>query len=194
MDSKASRSDLVLILNYSSQHAHLITHRIRSFGVFSLCIPGTSPLETVMELSPLVVVLSGGQHSVHTPESPRLPDGFVEWTESNGVFVLGIGYGLLLVVQELGGEVRVGKKQEYGTMEMEVGQSVGIFENKSVGDKQFVWMSHGEEVARLPEGFEIVGRCQQGAVAAVQSPDRRFYGLQYHPGVSMDFSSLSLSK
>lgn len=97
------------------------------------------------------------------------------------MFVLGICYGLQLLVGKLGGEVRVGEKQEYGRMEIEVvKERCGLFER---GGKQVVWMSHGDEAARLPEGFEVVARSQQGAVAAVENPGRRFYGLQYHPEV-----------
>lgn len=87
-------------------------------------------------------------------------------------------------MQRLGGEVRIGEKQEYGRMEIEVEKNLGIFGSKKVGDKQMVWMSHGDEAARLPEGFEVVARSQQGAVAAVENRERRFFGLQYHPEVS----------
>lgn len=79
--------------------------------------------------------------------------------------------------------VRPGEKQEYGKMEIEVEKACGLFGSKKVGDKQEVWMSHGDEVAKLPEGFEVVARSQQGSVAAIENQLRRFYGLQYHPEV-----------
>lgn len=88
-------------------------------------------------------------------------------------------------MQKLGGQVRVGEKQEYGRMEIEVDKACGLFGNKRVGDKQVVWMSHGDEAVNLPEGFEVVARSQQGAVAAVEDKKRRFYGLQYHPEVNL---------
>ncbi|MBA0763903.1 hypothetical protein Gotri_013297, partial [Gossypium trilobum] len=178
------REILVLILDFGSQYTHLITRRIRSLSVFSLCISGTSPLSSITSLNPKVVILSGGPHSVHADDSPSFADGFAEWAQSNGVFVLGICYGLHLLVQRLGGEVRVGEKQEYGRMEIEVEKSCGIFGGKKVGDRQVVWMSHRDEAATLPNGFEVVARSQQGAVAAVEDKDRRFYGLQYHPEVT----------
>lgn len=93
-------------------------------------------------------------------------------------------------MQELGGEVKVAGKQEYGRMEIEVVNAEGLFGNLKVGDKQSVWMSHGDEAVRLPEGFEVVSRSHQGAIAAVENRGRRFYGLQYHPEV---FSCLFLS-
>ncbi|CAL1401055.1 unnamed protein product [Linum trigynum] len=184
MDPKAVKSDLVLILDYGSQYTHLITRRIRALNTFSLCISGTSTLDAITSLNPKVVILSGGPHSVHTADSPSFPNGFVDWALENGVFVLGICYGLQLIVQKLGGEVRVGTEQEYGKMEIEVVGNSGIFGNKKIGDKQVAWMSHGDEAARLPEGFDLVAKSQQGGVAALENREKRFYGLQYHPEVS----------
>ncbi|GAB4857386.1 hypothetical protein Ancab_015295 [Ancistrocladus abbreviatus] len=184
MEAQAIKSDLVLILDFGSQYTHLITRRIRSLSVFSLTISGTSPLKTITELNPRVIILSGGPHSVHSPNAPTFADGFVEYVEKKGIHVLGICYGLQLIVQRLGGEVRVGEKQEYGRMEIEVKRACGLFGNMRVGDKQVVWMSHGDEAARLPEGFEVVASSQQGVVAAVENHSRRFYGLQYHPEVT----------
>ncbi|KAF4403828.1 hypothetical protein G4B88_014284 [Cannabis sativa] len=184
IDPKSVESDRVLILDYGSQYTHLITRRIRFLDVFSLCLSGTSSLKTIADYKPRVVILSGGPHSVHTPGSPSFPDGFIEWAESNGVFVLGICYGLQLIVQKLGGIVRVGEKQEYGRMEIEVTKASGLYGSKNCGDSQTVWMSHGDEAAKLPEGFEVVARSKQGVVAAIQNQLRRFYGLQYHPEVT----------
>ncbi|KAM7525763.1 hypothetical protein LguiA_015665 [Lonicera macranthoides] len=185
MEAQAVKSNLVLILDYGSQYTHLITRRIRSLSVFSLTISGTSPLKTITDLNPSVIILSGGPHSVHAPHAPTFPDGFMEYVESNGIFVLGICYGLQLVVQRLGGVVRVGEKQEYGRMAIEVvKKDCGLFGYKRVGDSQVVWMSHGDEAVELPVGFEVVAQSQQGVVAAVECPGRRFYGLQYHPEVT----------
>ncbi|KAK6158244.1 hypothetical protein DH2020_005558 [Rehmannia glutinosa] len=184
MDAQDVKSNLVLILDFGSQYTHLITRRIRALNVFSLCINGTSPLKSITDLNPSVIILSGGPHSVHAPNAPCFPPGFIDYVESNGIHVLGICYGLQLIVQQMGGVVRVGEKQEYGRMEIEVGIAEGLFGNKKVGDRQNVWMSHGDEAVKLPEGFEVVARSKQGAVAAVQNQRKRFYGLQYHPEVT----------
>ncbi|PSS11400.1 GMP synthase [Actinidia chinensis var. chinensis] len=184
MEAQDVKSNLILILDYGSQYTHLITRRIRSLSVFSLCISGTAPLKSITDLNPSVIILSGGPHSVHEPHAPSFPDGFIEYVESKGVFVLGICYGLQLIVQRLGGEVRVGEKQEYGRMEIEVVRDCGLFGYRGIGDREVVWMSHGDEAVRLPDGFEVVARSQQGAVAAVENRARRFYGLQYHPEVT----------
>ncbi|KAK3034538.1 hypothetical protein RJ639_033784 [Escallonia herrerae] len=184
MEAEAVKSNLVLILDYGSQYTHLITRRIRSLSVFSLCISGTSSIQSIADLNPSVIILSGGPHSVHAPVAPSFPDEFIEYVQSNGVYVLGICYGLHLLVQKLGGEVRVGEKQEYGRMEIDVLKGGSGLFDKGVDDRQVVWMSHGDEAVRLPDGFEVVARSQQGAVAAVENPARRFYGLQYHPEVT----------
>lgn len=183
MDPKNVKSDLVLILDYGSQYTHLITRRIRSLSVFSLCISGTSSLSTIADLNPSVVILSGGPHSVHTPDSPSFPDGFLQWAHSNGVTVLGICYGLQLLVQRLGGDVRVGDKQEYGRMEICADKPSALFGPEKVGKRQVVWMSHGDEAVTLPDGFHVVARSDQGAVAAIENPSAKLYGLQYHPEV-----------
>nr|GMC80745.1 GMP synthase [glutamine-hydrolyzing] [Ipomoea batatas] len=181
----AAKLNPVLILDYGSQYTHLITRRIRSLSVFSLCINGTSPLETITKLEPRVIILSGGPHSVHADGAPSFPPGFIEYVQSRGVYVLGICYGLQLIVQQLGGKVNVGEKHEYGRMEIEVAkEGSGLFGNKRVGDRQVVWMSHGDEAVKLPDGFQVVARSHQGAVAAIEHRERRFYGLQYHPEVT----------
>ncbi|KAL9231017.1 hypothetical protein vseg_006292 [Gypsophila vaccaria] len=184
MDAKEAvkSSDLVLILDYGSQYTHLITRRIRSLSILSLCISGTSPLEAIKELKPKVIILSGGPHSVHAENAPEFAEGLVEYVEEKGVRVLGICYGMQLIVKKLGGSVTVGEKQEYGKMEIECEGGSEVFGDKWC--KQLVWMSHGDEVVQLPQGFRVVATSLQGAVAAVENPNRRFYGLQYHPEVT----------
>ncbi|KAJ4773686.1 GMP synthase [glutamine-hydrolyzing] [Rhynchospora pubera] len=177
-------SNLVLILDYGSQYTHLITRRIRQLSVLSLCISGTAPLSAITALSPKAVILSGGPHSVHLPSAPSFPDGFLSYVQENGVHVLGICYGMQLLVQKLGGVVDVGEKQEYGKMEIEVQKESALYAADEVGGHQTVWMSHGDEAVKLPPGFEVVARSTQGAVAGIEDRKRHFYGLQYHPEVT----------
>ncbi|KAL0312581.1 UNVERIFIED_CONTAM: GMP synthase [glutamine-hydrolyzing] [Sesamum radiatum] len=155
MDAQDVKSNLVLILDFGSQYTHLITRRIRALNVFSLCVNGTSSLKSIADLNPTVIILSGGPHSVHAPNAPCFAPGFIEYVESKKVHVLGICYGLQLIVQQLGGEVRVGEKQEYGRMEIAVEKAVGLFGNKKIGDRQSVWMSHGDEAVKLPEDLKL---------------------------------------
>ncbi|KAJ9555280.1 hypothetical protein OSB04_009894 [Centaurea solstitialis] len=154
MEPQAVKSNLVLILDYGSQYTHLITRRIRTLSIFSLCISGTSSLKSIADLNPSVIILSGGPHSVHSADAPSFPDGFVEYVEKNGIFVLGICYGLQLIVQKLGGVVAIGEKQEYGRMVIEVVKDFGgLFKGKQIGDKQVVWMSHGDEAVGCQLGL-----------------------------------------
>ncbi|CAD5316190.1 unnamed protein product [Arabidopsis thaliana] len=184
METPTMKPDTVLILDYGSQYTHLITRRIRSLNVFSLVISGTSSLKSITSYNPRVVILSGGPHSVHALDAPSFPEGFIEWAESNGVSVLGICYGLQLIVQKLGGVVVEGESKEYGKMEIEVKGKSEIFGSESGGEKQMVWMSHGDEAVKLPEGFEVVAQSAQGAVAALENRKKKIYGLQYHPEVT----------
>ncbi|KAF3785770.1 GMP synthase glutamine-hydrolyzing [Nymphaea thermarum] len=174
----------VLVLDYGSQYTHLITRRIRQLHVLSLCISGTSSLQAIIDHRPRVIILSGGPHSVHCSGAPSFPDGFLRYVEESGAFVLGICYGLQLLVQSMGGEVSLADCREYGRMEIAVDGCSRLFPREEGEWKQFVWMSHGDEVVRLPEGFRVVGRSKENGVAAIENPSRRIYGLQYHPEVT----------
>lgn len=103
------------------------------------------------------------------------------------MFVLGICYGMQLLVQKLGGVVNVGEDQEYGKMEIVVEKEDGLFGMKEIGGSQTVWMSHGDEAVTLPDGFQVVAKSLQGTVAAIENREKRFYGLQYHPEVCVSF-------
>ncbi|AQK47450.1 GMP synthase [glutamine-hydrolyzing] [Zea mays] len=183
--SAGSGENLVLILDYGSQYTHLITRRVRQLGVLSLCVSGTAPLASLEGLRPRAVILSGGPHSVHAPGAPAFPEGFLGFAAAAGAHVLGVCYGMQLLVQSLGGAVVSGERQEYGKMDVEVtAASSALYGQAETGKRQTVWMSHGDEVVRLPEGFEVVARSVQGAVAAIENRENRFYGLQYHPEVT----------
>lgn len=187
-EAPGGTSNLVLILDYGSQYTHLITRRIRQLSILSLCVSGTTSLDSIAKLKPRAIILSGGPHSVHSPAAPSFPDGFIEYAEENGVFVLGICYGMQLIVQKLGGVVAVGEKQEYGKMEIAVAVGEwGLYGPESIGKHQTVWMSHGDEAVTLPKGFTVVARSLQGTVASIENRSRRFYGLQYHPEVTYSF-------
>ena len=156
----------------------------------------------MLEVAPSVVILSGGPNSVHAAGSPTVPAGFFEWAAAARVPVLGICYGMQLLVQCLGGEVAPAEKREYGRMPIHT-QPCRLFPEAGA---QMVWMSHGDEAKRLPDGFVCVAksdqarggsvRCArspkrdapadappaaQGAVVAVECAERNVYGLQYHP-------------
>ncbi|KAL0923457.1 hypothetical protein M5K25_007515 [Dendrobium thyrsiflorum] len=175
----------VLILDFGSQYTHLITRRIRQLSILTVCITGTSPLHAIAALNPCVIILSGGPNSVHANDAPSFPDGFMQYAEDNGVPVLGICYGMQLLVQKLGGKVADGEKHEYGKMVITVvDEESEFFGPEASGESQTVWMSHGDEALRLPEGFKVVARSLQGSVAAIENPSKKLYGLQFHPEVT----------
>lgn len=126
-----------------------------------------------------MVILSGGPNSVHEEGSPSTPPGFFEWAAGAGVPVLGICYGMQLLVQCLGGEVAPAEKREYGRMPITT-TAGSLFPEAG---SQMVWMSHGDEAKRLPDGFAVVATSEQGALVAIECVERKMYGLQYHPEV-----------
>jgi GMP synthase (glutamine-hydrolysing) len=139
--------------------------------------------ERIQETNPKVVILSGGPNSVHIEGAPRLPDGFFEYCSQRAIPILGICYGMQLLVHSLGGNVKTADAGgEYGRMPINVRADSTLYAGESA-PSQLVWMSHGDEAVALPEGFSCVARSEQGAVVAIENPSRSIFGLQYHPEV-----------
>lgn len=178
------RDNAVLVLDFGSQYTHLITRRIRQLSVCSICLSGTSSLDSIKSQKPSVIILSGGPHSVHEFGSPCLPDGFFDYTTSNRIPVLGICYGLQLLVKLLGGVVKPADSQEYGGTEIIPVKGSRLFGSSELAMRQFVWMSHGDEAVKLPDGFSVVGTSVQGGIAAIENTSIAVYGLQFHPEVT----------
>uniref|UniRef100_A0A061S0U0 GMP synthase [glutamine-hydrolyzing] n=1 Tax=Tetraselmis sp. GSL018 TaxID=582737 RepID=A0A061S0U0_9CHLO len=183
-DLHVGEHDLALVLDFGSQYTQLITRRVRELGVASKLITGDSSLERIKSFNPHVIFLSGGPNSVHVEGSPSLPEGFFEYIEANKIPVLGICYGMQLLVHSLGGKVLAAEAGgEYGRMPMLTEEGSELFAN-SGHNKQLVWMSHGDECTVLPPGFDAVGKSQQGAIVAIENTEKRIFGLQYHPEVT----------
>ena len=122
---------------------------------------------------------------MHVEGAPRLPDGFFDYCEAESIPVLGICYGMQLIVHTLGGTVHTAEAGgEYGRMPINVVAESVLYSEESTASKQLVWMSHGDEAAQLPEGFTCVARSEQGAVVGIENPSRSIFGLQYHPEVA----------
>ncbi|GAB4817296.1 hypothetical protein N2152v2_004342 [Parachlorella kessleri] len=178
-----SNHSVCLVLDYGSQYTQLIARRIRENGVLSMLMPGDATMERIRSVQPKVVILSGGPNSVHVEGSPRVPEGFFEYCQENSIPVLGICYGMQLIVHQLGGEVKTAHGGgEYGRMPMRIVKNSNLYANQTE-DGQLVWMSHGDEAVRLPEGFLVVANSEQGAIVGIEHPKRRIFGLQYHPEV-----------
>jgi GMP synthase (glutamine-hydrolysing) len=173
-------TERVLILDFGSQLTQLIARRLRELRVFCEIHPCTVDDAFLRAFAPRAVILSGGPASTHEAASPRAPAAV--WRL--GVPVLGICYGLQAMCAALGGRVVPGAVREFGRAELELAHDSPLFEGAlRVGQRAQVWMSHGDEVAALPEGFVTLARSPGSPFAAVADPARRLYGVQFHPEV-----------
>jgi GMP synthase (glutamine-hydrolysing) len=171
---------LVLILDFGAQYTQLIARRVREQHVYCEIHPCTLALDKVRELAPKAIILSGGPASVLAPDSPTVDAGVFEL----GVPVLGICYGVQLMCKLLGGEVESAQQREYGPAVLDVRRAQGVLAAFKSGDKTNVWMSHGDRVVSLPQGFVTLGQSDGSPFAAVGDPQRRLYGVQFHPEVA----------
>jgi len=173
--------DTIAVLDFGSQYTQLIARRVRESNVYCEMFPWNTPPEDVLSLEPQGFILSGGPFSVYAPDAPQLPTYVLE----QGVPVLGICYGMQLLAHHLGGHVTGAAKQEYGSATVELVDSTApLFSSlQSVPTHLQVWMSHGDRVETLPDGFSILARSANAPVTAMGDPERQLYGLQFHPEV-----------
>ncbi len=168
----------VLILDFGSQYTQLIARRIREAGVYSEIHPYDKGMEVARRQPPSAIVLSGGPASIYWADSPKLERGVLDL----GVPVLGICYGLQAIVYELGGTVESAKTREYGRARLTaVDQNSVLLQGVPEGSQ--VWMSHGDKVQRLPDGFHASAGTDDAELAAIESDDHRISGVQFHPEV-----------
>ena len=173
-------TDGVLIIDFGSQVTQLIARRIRENGVYCEIVPFDRSEAALRRFDPRGIVLSGGPASVSRADTPRAP----ELTFELGVPVLGICYGEQTMVAQLGGEVETAARREFGRASIEVTDGCGLFDGLwAPGDREQVWMSHGDRVVRLPEGFRSVAVSDGTGFAAIADDERRYYGVQFHPEV-----------
>lgn len=174
-------SDRVLIIDFGSQVTQLIARRVRESGVYSEVHPFNKvTAATLAEFAPRAIILSGGPASVLDIDTPRAPDEVFALE----VPVLGICYGQQTMVEQLGGEVQTSDHREFGRAMVSVAEDCALFDGVwHVGAEEQVWMSHGDRVERLPEGFRVVGTSDGAPYAAIADDTRRFYAVQFHPEV-----------
>lgn len=167
----------ILILDFGGQYSQLIARRVRECKVFSTILPYNTDIEKIKEIKPAGIIFSGGPNSVTGVDSPKVdPDIF-----DLGVPILGICYGMQLMASLLpGGIVEKAQHGEYGKARLEIFKKDGIFTD--IEDSQ-VWMSHGDHVKQVPDGFEISARTELTPVAAMSNHNKGFYGVQFHPEV-----------
>ncbi|MBQ0151993.1 MAG: glutamine-hydrolyzing GMP synthase [Chryseobacterium sp.] len=166
----------IIILDFGSQYNQLIGRRIREMGVYSEILPFNTPLETILEKQPKGIILSGGPSSVNS-ENAHLVDVALY---DQGIPVLGICYGMQLTAHLLGGKVDKGEKGEYGKAHLEIIKESALLQG--VSQNSVVWMSHFDEVAKMPAGFDL--NAKSGVIASMSNEDKKIYCVQFHPEVS----------
>ncbi|MCB1658767.1 MAG: glutamine-hydrolyzing GMP synthase, partial [Pseudomonadales bacterium] len=171
----------ILILDFGSQYTQLIARRVRELGVYCELRAYDMTAEEIADFNPKGIILSGGPESVTEANTPRAPEAVF----SLGVPVLGICYGMQTMAQQLGGLVQGSDVREFGYAEVKIDQADSLF--NGIEDRTGfidVWMSHGDKVTRLPEGFNITASTPSCPIAAMSCEEKRFYGMQFHPEVT----------
>ncbi len=183
MPSSNIHDEKLLILDFGSQVTQLIARRIREIGVYCEIWPFDADVEKLKSFNPQGIILSGGPESTTKEGSPRAP----QWVFDSGLPVLGICYGLQTMAVQLGGKVQGSDKREYGHATVKLLASCPLFDGLSdhEGEKSLdVWMSHGDKVTKIPEGFVTVGATDTCPYAIIYDAKRNFYGMQFHPEVT----------
>jgi GMP synthase (glutamine-hydrolysing) len=172
--------ETLIVVDFGSQVTQLIARRIRELGVYAEILPCDAELSRITDKNPKGIILSGGPSSIYEEGAPRPPDGLLEL----GVPVLGICYGLYVLVDQLGGKVSGAKEREFGAANLQIDESAGPLAAFAAGSQEPVWMSHGDRVDALPTGFRTVGHSTNCPHAAIVDDTRRMWGVQFHPEVS----------
>jgi GMP synthase (glutamine-hydrolysing) len=173
-------ADRILILDFGSQVTQLIARRVRESGVYCEILPFNAAPERIRDFGARAIILSGGPASVTGAETPRAPREVFELD----LPVLGICYGQQTLCAQLGGEVEGSEHQEFGRAMIEVTDDCRLFDGLwAIGETHQVWMSHGDRVVRLPEGFRVVAVSDGAPFAAVANDEKNIYAVQFHPEV-----------
>jgi len=173
-------TDRILIIDFGSQVTQLIARRVREAGVYCEIVPFQKAEEVFESFAPKAVILSGGPASVHEADTPRVPDVIFD----AGLPILGICYGEQAICGQLGGEVEASHEREFGRAFVDVKQDCALFDGVwAAGERHQVWMSHGDKISAIPDGFSVVATSDNAPFAAIADEERRVYGVQFHPEV-----------
>lgn len=180
---------MIIILDYGSQYSQLIARRIRECNVYSELVSHEIKLEKIRELKPEGIILSGGPSSVYEKDAPRFVPGLLEL----GIPVLGVCYGMQLIVDTLGGTVEGHReKREYGRADLHVDTTSDLF--LGLEDQFEAWMSHGDSCVKLPAGFHKIASTESLENAAIENTQKRIYGVQFHPEVVHTVKGMDIIK
>ncbi len=174
---RTEHTQMLAILDFGSQYSELIARRIRETQVYSEVLPYTTTAAQLQHRPIKGIILSGGPNSVYDPGSPSCDPAI--WTL--GIPILGVCYGMQLMVQQLGGAVERAQKAEYGRAALRILDPTDLFTN--VEDGSIMWMSHADSVTSLPPGFEVLAKTENTPCAAIADSIRKCYGVQFHPEV-----------
>ena len=166
--------DSIAILDFGSQYAQIIARRVREAQVYCELFPWDASMEQILGIQPKGFILSGGPRSVYEKDAPYIQD-FIFKT---GLPILGICYGMQALTHALGGKVDPSAQREYGPAEIEP-----LISSPLVSDLSTVWMSHGDRITTLPEGFIALAASGNSPFAAMGDMRRKYFGVQFHPEV-----------
>ena len=167
----------VVVLDFGGQYKELIARRVRECGVYSEIKPGDTDIDEIKRLAPIGIILTGGPDSVYKDDAPRCDVKLFEL----GIPVLGICYGVQLLAYSCGGEIKPCKVSEYGRTKLKADTNSLLF--KGLEHNQTVLMSHTDQIYVLPDGFRSVASTKNCPNAAIECPERKLYGMQFHPEV-----------
>jgi GMP synthase (glutamine-hydrolysing) len=170
----------ILILDFGSQYTQLIARRVREQAVYSEIHPYTMTMEEIRAMAPTGIILSGGPSSCYDEGAPSISPEIYDF----GAPILAICYGAQLTAKLLGGKVVHSDKHEYGRAHVRVVDDGALFHGFHEGDDLPVWMSHGDRVEKLPDGFHLIGESDNSPAAAFADHDRRIHCVQFHPEVA----------
>jgi GMP synthase (glutamine-hydrolysing) len=176
----------VTVLDAGGQYCHLIARKVRDLGIYAEVAPSETPVSALRDRKG--VIISGGPASVYDPSSPTIDPALL----TSGIPVLGICYGQQLMAHALGGHVRKGDRGEYGLAQLDITHSDTIL--NGIEGRQQVWMSHRDVVASVPDDFEVLASTETCAIAAMSSPARRLFAVQFHPEVAHTPCGLTILK
>ena len=172
-----SNNNFVLVIDFGAQYAQLIARRVRQAQVYSEILPATASIDEILVRNPKAIILSGGPASVYADGAPKIYPKIFE----QGIPIFGICYGFQAMAQALGGEVAKTGKSEFGRTKFSANNSAILFAN--LPEEFNVWMSHGDSVAKAPDGFKTIGSTADTSIAAFENESGLLAGVQFHPEV-----------
>lgn len=180
------KHDTVLVLDFGGQYNQLITRRIRDLKVYSEMVPYNISVERIKEINPKGIIFSGGPASVYGAGAPHCDPKILDL----GIPILGICYGMQLLTYFLNGTVERANQREYGKAVMHVDTEDKLF--VALDEEQLCWMSHGDYITKAPQGFRSIGKTDYTPFAAFSNPERKLYGVQFHPEVKHTLNGQSI--